>query len=73
MIVSGEFLVIEDDKAVIKTLEKKIDVYEFLLDFEKKIKTLDKEDVVNRLSSIKIGDSIKIVDFFSKECDKRHI
>ena len=73
MIVSGEFLVIEDDKAVIKTLEKKIDVYEFLLDFEKKIKTLDKEDVVNRLSSIKIGDSIKIFDFFSKECDKRHI
>jgi hypothetical protein len=67
MEVSSEFLIIEDNKAVIKTLQKEINSYEYLMDFKQCIKKLDKEEVSRRLSSKKIGDKIKIIKFFSKE------
>jgi hypothetical protein len=73
MKVSSEFLIIEDNKAVIKTLQKEINTYEYLMDFEQRIKKLDKQEVSRRLSSKKLGDKLIISEFFSKELAESNI
>lgn len=71
MKVSSEFLVIENNKAVFKVLEKEIelDSCKYLVDLKNKIEQLDKEKIKKRLSSRKINDTIAIYDFFSQELE----
>lgn len=73
MNISSEFLIIENNKAVIKTLEKQVDTYECLIDFKQLIKRLEKDEVLSRLSSKKIGDKINVIEFFSKEYKEPNI
>jgi hypothetical protein len=67
MQVSSEFLIIEDNKAVITTLQNVTKMYEYLKDFKQRIKKLNKEEVSRRLSSKKLGDKLIISEFFLKE------
>jgi hypothetical protein len=67
MKVSSEFLLIEDGKAIIKTLEKEIDKYECLIDCKEKIEQLDLVELIIRLSAMHIGKTINIKDIFIDE------
>jgi hypothetical protein len=73
MKVSSEFLIIEDNKAVIKTLQKEINTYEYLVDFKQRINKLDKQEVSRRLSLKKLGGILIISEFFSKEHTESNI
>jgi hypothetical protein len=73
MKVSSEFLLIEDGKAVIKTLEKEIVKYECLEICREKINPLDKDEISKRISHLNYNEVKAFKSVFEKEFHKSNI
>lgn len=73
MKVSSEFLLIEDGKAVIKTLEKEIDKYDCLEICRRKINQLDKDEILKRISRLNYNEVEAFKSVFEKEINESNI
>jgi hypothetical protein len=67
MKVSSEFLVIENNKAIVKKLEKQIDTYECLNEFKNNIDEINIDELKKRLNSKFINEKIIIKEIFAQE------
>ena len=72
MKVESDFLIIENDRAVIKTIEKSISTYDCLLNLATEIKTLNPNELSHRISNVKLNERFNIHEVFLSEIKKHN-